>query len=186
MAGATRVRDRPAVRRGRGGHSVDQPNVDGDLQNLDRHQSPLCPCLEPTPRRGRVDHTHGGDHDEGGPGGRAAGRCRELDADRHARGHTGADEEPTGGRYSGYRRYGSGAGGLLCRQAGLRGRPGQCTGVYRTHGEPAESGGRHYRRQDIRQRGPLFSGELRRRRPQRRRRRSPRVHPARRLFPLSL
>ena len=120
-------RDRRAVRRRRGDRAVDQPDVDGDLQDPDRAQGALPDRASARTRRRRAASRRvGGDHGRsrraraGAPDG-AIGWMTDGDARRHA----GADEAARRRGDSGDRRHGPRARRLQRRQARLRRRPRQ-------------------------------------------------------------
>ena len=120
-----RHRDRRAVRRRRRRRAVDQPDVDGHLQDPHRAQGALRDRPQPAPFGGAVHHARR----RGARGGRAPRRRargrRHLDDDGDARGHAGADEAPRRGGHPRDRRHGARPRGLQRRQAGLRCRPRQ-------------------------------------------------------------
>ena len=85
-------RDRGAVRRRRGHRAVDEPDVDGHLQDPDLAQGAMPHRDQPAPV-GRPLHLARRRSDErSGARGRRARRRHQLDDDGHARGHAGTDE----------------------------------------------------------------------------------------------
>ena len=113
-------RDRRAVRRGRRHRPVDQSDVDRDLQDPDRDQGALPDRHQPASLGGPVHYARRRNHARGGAARRGARRLDQLDDDRHARRHPGADEGARNRRDPRDRRDGTGARRLQRRQTGLR------------------------------------------------------------------
>ncbi len=124
-------RNRRAVRRRRGDRAVDQPDVDGDLQDPDLPQGALPDRHEPASVSGAVHHPRRRGDGRSGRCRRSAGGRDQLDADGHARGHAGIDEASRRRGHPRDRRHGTGARRLQRRQAGLRRRAGQRAVLHR-------------------------------------------------------
>ena len=178
-------RDRRAVRRRRRDRPVDQPDLDGHLQDPHLAQGALPDRHQPASVRGAVHLARRRGHERGGAARRRAGRRDQLDDDGDARGHAGADEGARDGGHPRDRRHGPGPRRLQRRQTGLRRRPGQRAGVHRTHRRRRQGRARHRHRQDVRQRRPLLVRELGRRRRADRRRSQAAVRRQRRALPVA-
>ena len=155
-------RDRRAVRRRRGDRAVDQPDVDGHLQDPDLAQGALPDRHQPASRRRS-----------------AASRASPRSCPRR-RARAGAPDgainwmttvtlegtqelmkAPRDGGDPRDRRHGPRARRLQRRQAGLRRRPGQRAGVHRAHRRRRQGRPRHRHRQDVRQRRALLVARTR-------------------------
>ena len=113
-------RDCRAVRRGCGDRAVDQSDLDRHLQDPHLAEGAMRHRHQPASIRRALHHARRRDHERSRARRRRARGQHQLDDDRHARRHAGADEEPRRRGDSRDGRHGPGARGVQLRQAGLR------------------------------------------------------------------